>query len=208
MGCTSWFRSDDAERKNRAVKGINEDLRWKNAEIYLPLSRLLNFYISSNLRRRAVLSNFLHQRQRIPYIISIAGSVAVGKVLQRVLQALLSRWPEHRHVELITTDGFLHPNSVLKRTRLDEEKGFRSPMICIGWWSLFLTWNLAYKCHRAGLFYLIYDVIPDGDKPLLNRYSYSEGLNVLQSGMDYPRSASCICLWLCRLISSMRRKTY
>ncbi len=87
------------------LKGINEDLSLEEvAEIYLPLSRLLNFYISSNLRRQAVLEQFLGTNgQRIPYIISIAGSVAVGKsTTARVLQALLSRWPEHRRVELIT----------------------------------------------------------------------------------------------------------
>ena len=105
------------EEEITRLKGINEDLSLEEvAEIYLPLSRLLNFYISSNLRRQAVLEQFLGTNgQRIPYIISIAGSVAVGKsTTARVLQALLSRWPEHRHVELITTDGFLHPNSVLK----------------------------------------------------------------------------------------------
>ena len=83
------------------LKGINEDLSLKEvAEIYLPLSRLLNFYISSNLRRQAVLEQFLGtDGQRIPYIISIAGSVAVGKsTTARVLQALLSRWTEHRSV--------------------------------------------------------------------------------------------------------------
>lgn len=109
------------EEEIARLKGINEDLSLEEvAEIYLPLSRLLNFYISSNLRRQAVLEQFLGTNgQRIPYIISIAGSVAVGKsTTARVLQALLSRWPEHRHVELITTDGFLHPNSVLKERGL------------------------------------------------------------------------------------------
>jgi type I pantothenate kinase len=137
------------------------------AEIYLPLSRLLNFYISSNLRRQAVLEQFLGTNgQRIPYIISIAGSVAVGKsTTARVLQALLSRWPEHRRVELITTDGFLHPNQVLKDRGLMKKKGFPQ----------------SYDMHRLVKFvsdiksgvpnvtapvysHLIYDVIPDGDK--------------------------------------------
>ncbi len=88
---------------------------------------------SSNLRRQAVLEQFLGTNgQRIPYIISIAGSVAVGKsTTARVLQALLSRWPEHRRVELITTDGFLHPNQVLKERGLMKKKGFRNRMICI-----------------------------------------------------------------------------
>ena len=173
------------------LKGINEDLSLEEvAEIYLPLSRLLNFYISSNLRRQAVLEQFLGTNgQRIPYIISIAGSVAVGKsTTARVLQALLSRWPEHRHVELITTDGFLHPNSVLKERGLMKKKGFPQ----------------SYDMHRLVKFvsdlksgvpqatapvysHLIYDVIPDGDKTVAQPdILILEGLNVLQSGMDYP----------------------
>ncbi|ARU95540.1 type I pantothenate kinase [Tatumella citrea] len=173
------------------LKGINEDLSLEEvAEIYLPLSRLLNFYISSNLRRQAVLEQFLGKNeQKIPYIISIAGSVAVGKsTTARVLQALLSRWPEHRKVELITTDGFLHPNSVLKERGLMKRKGFPE----------------SYDMHRLVRFvsdlksgekqvtapvysHLIYDVIPDGDKHISQPdILILEGLNVLQSGMDYP----------------------
>ncbi|ONG13927.1 type I pantothenate kinase [Klebsiella pneumoniae] len=174
------------EEEITRLKGINEDLSLEEvAEIYLPLSRLLNFYISSNLRRQAVLEQFLGTNgQRIPYIISIAGSVAVGKsTTARVLQALLSRWPEHRHVELITTDGFLHPNSVLKERGLMKKKGFPQ----------------SYDMHRLVKFvsdlksgvpqatapvysHLIYDVIPNGDKTV----AQPDMLNVLQSGMDYP----------------------
>ncbi|GLR09033.1 type I pantothenate kinase [Mixta theicola] len=173
------------------LKGINEDLSLEEvAEIYLPLSRLLNFYINSNLRRQAVLEQFLGTNgQKIPYIISIAGSVAVGKsTTARVLQALLSRWPEHRRVELITTDGFLHPNAVLKERDLMKKKGFPQ----------------SYDMHRLVNFvadlksgatevtapvysHLIYDVIPDGDKIVQQPdILILEGLNVLQSGMDYP----------------------
>ena len=173
------------------LKGIKEDLSLEEvAEIYLPLSRLLNFYISSNLRRQAVLEQFLGTNgQRIPYIISIAGSVAVGKsTTAPVLQALLSRWPEHRHVELITTDGFLHANSVLKERGLMKKKGFPQ----------------SYDMHRLVQFvsdlksgvpqatapvysHLIYDVIPNGDKTVAQPdILILEGLNVLQSGMDYP----------------------
>ena len=173
------------------LKGINEDLSLEEvAEIYLPLSRLLNFYINSNLRRQAVLEQFLGTNgQKVPYIISIAGSVAVGKsTTARVLQALLSRWPEHRRVELITTDGFLHPNAVLKERGLMKKKGFPQ----------------SYDMHRLVNFvadlksgaaevtapvysHLIYDVIPDGDKVVQQPdILILEGLNVLQSGMDYP----------------------
>lgn len=173
------------------LKGINEDLSMDEVvEIYLPLSRLLNFYISSDLRRQAVLEQFLGTSgQRIPYVISIAGSVAVGKsTTARVLQALLSRWPEHRRVELITTDGFLHPNAVLKERNLMKKKGFPQ----------------SYDMHRLVKFvsdiksgvpnvtapvysHLFYDVIPGGDKTVVQPdILILEGLNVLQSGMDYP----------------------
>ncbi|MCZ4059595.1 type I pantothenate kinase [Pantoea sp. LMR881] len=180
-----------SEEEIAQLKGINEDLSLEEvAEIYLPLSRLLNFYISSNLRRQAVLEQFLGTNgQKIPYIISIAGSVAVGKsTTARVLQALLSRWPEHRKVELITTDGFLHPNAVLKERGLMKKKGFPQ----------------SYDMHRLVKFvsdlksgagqvtapvysHLIYDVVPDGDKVVQQPdILILEGLNVLQSGMDYP----------------------
>ena len=144
------------EEEIARLKGINEDLSLEEvAEIYLPLSRLLNFYISSNLRRQAVLEQFLGTNgERIPYIISIAGSVAVGKsTTARVLQALLSRWPEHRKVELITSD--------LK----SGVPNVTAPVYS----------------------HLIYDVIPDGDKTVAQPdILILEGLNVLQSGMDYP----------------------
>ncbi len=173
------------------LKGINEDLSLEEvAEIYLPLSRLLNFYISSDLRRQAVLEQFLGTNgQRIPYVISIAGSVAVGKsTTARVLQALLSRWPEHRKVELITTDGFLYPIKVLNERNLMKKKGFPQ----------------SYDMHRLVKFvsdiksgvpnvtapvysHLTYDVIPGGDKTVNQPdILILEGLNVLQSGMDYP----------------------
>ncbi|QKJ88989.1 Pantothenate kinase [Paramixta manurensis] len=179
------------EEEIARLKGINEDLSLEEvAEIYLPLSRLLDFYISSNLRRQAVLEQFLGtDGQKIPYIISIAGSVAVGKsTTARVLQALLSRWPERRRVELITTDGFLHPNAVLKERDLMKKKGFPQ----------------SYDMHRLVNFvsdiksgvsqvtapvysHLIYDVVPDGDKIVQQPdILILEGLNVLQSGMDYP----------------------
>lgn len=173
------------------LKGINEDLSLEEvAQIYLPLSRLLNFYISSNLRRQAVLEQFLGtDGQKIPYIIGIAGSVAVGKsTTARLLQALLSSWPEHRSVELITTDGFLHPNKVLNERGLMKKKGFPQ----------------SYDMHRLVKFvsevksgakrvtapvysHLIYDVVPEGNKVIEQPdILILEGLNVLQSGMDYP----------------------
>ncbi|HDL7710224.1 TPA: type I pantothenate kinase [Yersinia enterocolitica] len=173
------------------LKGINEDLSLDEvAQIYLPLSRLLNFYISSNLRRQAVLEQFLGtDGQRIPYIIGIAGSVAVGKsTTARLLQALLSRWPEHRSVELITTDGFLYPNKVLNERGLMKKKGFPQSY---DMHSLvkFVSEVKSGADHVTAPVYshLIYDIVPDGNKIIKQPdILILEGLNVLQSGMDYP----------------------
>lgn len=173
------------------LEGINEDLSLEEvAEIYLPLSRLLNFYISSNLRQQAVLEQFLGTSgQRIPYVISIAGSVAVGKsTTARVLQALLSRWPEHRRVELITTDGFLHPNAVLKERNLMKKKGFPQSYDMQRLVKFVSDIKSGVPNVTAPVYsHLFYDVIPDDDKTVTQPdILILEGLNVLQSGMDYP----------------------
>lgn len=178
------------EEEITQLKGINEDLSLEEvAEIYLPLSRLLNFYISSNVRRQAVLEQFLGTNgQKIPYIISVAGSVAVGKsTTARVLQALLSRWPEHRKVELITTDGFLHPNAVLKERGLMKKKGFPQSYDMHRLVKFVSDLKSGAKQVTAPVYsHLSYDVIPDGDKVVQQPdILILEGLNVLQSGMDY-----------------------
>ncbi|AVU33363.1 TPA: type I pantothenate kinase [Serratia marcescens] len=173
------------------LKGINEDLSLEEvAQIYLPLSRLLNFYISSNLRRQAVLEQFLGtDGQKIPYVIGIAGSVAVGKsTTARLLQALLSRWPEHRSVELITTDGFLHPNKVLNERGLMKKKGFPQSYDMHSLVKFVSEVKSGAKRVTAPVYsHLIYDVVPEGNKVIEQPdILILEGLNVLQSGMDYP----------------------
>ncbi|MEO6651434.1 MAG: type I pantothenate kinase [Ilumatobacteraceae bacterium] len=96
------------------------------AAIYLPLSRLLNLYVSAVQDLQRVSSTFLgSMAPRVPYVIGVAGSVAVGKsTFARILQALLGRWPNHPQVDLVTTDGFLHPNAVLAERGLMDRKGF------------------------------------------------------------------------------------
>ncbi|AIN17378.1 MULTISPECIES: type I pantothenate kinase [Yersinia] len=173
------------------LKGINEDLSLDEvAQIYLPLSRLLNFYISSNLRRQAVLEQFLGtDGQRIPYVIGIAGSVAVGKsTTARLLQALLSRWPEHRSVELITTDGFLYPNKVLNERGLMKKKGFPQSYDMHSLVKFVSEVKSGADYVTAPVYsHLIYDIVPDGNKIIKQPdILILEGLNVLQSGMDYP----------------------
>jgi type I pantothenate kinase len=95
-------------------------------EIYLPLSRLLSMYVAATQRLFRAQERFLGTEDvKMPYIIGVAGSVAVGKsTTARVLQALLARWPNVPKVDLITTDGFLYPNAILEREGLMEKKGF------------------------------------------------------------------------------------
>jgi type I pantothenate kinase len=109
------------------MRGINERISLEEVEdIYLPLSRLLNLYVSAVQGMHRATDTFLgHIPAKIPYIIGIAGSVAVGKsTIARVLQALLSRWPNHPKVDLITTDGFLLPTRMLEKRGLMNRKGF------------------------------------------------------------------------------------
>lgn len=173
------------------LRGINEDLSLSEvAEIYLPLSRLLDFYITSNLRHQAILERFLGTHgQKVPYIISIAGSVAVGKsTTARVLQALLSRWPEDRKVELITTDGFLHPNAVLHERGLMKKKGFPVSYDMNRLVKFVSDLKSGEKIVSAPVYsHLTYDIIPNQQKVVEQPdIVILEGLNVLQSGMDYP----------------------
>jgi type I pantothenate kinase len=109
------------------LQGINEAISLDEvSDIYLPLSRLLNLYVAATQGLHKATDTFLgNLPARIPYIIGIAGSVAVGKsTMARVLQSLLSRWPDHPKVDLVTTDGFLFPTHVLKQRGLMDRKGF------------------------------------------------------------------------------------
>jgi type I pantothenate kinase len=110
-----------------ALRGVNEALSLDEVtDVYLPLSRLLNLHVAGQRGLRGVESAFLGRpRITAPYVIGTAGSVAVGKsTFARVLCALLSRWPEHPNVALVTTDGFLYPNRVLEERGLMRRKGF------------------------------------------------------------------------------------
>lgn len=116
-----------AEEELAALHGINEQLSLQEVvEIYLPLSRLLNLYVSATQRLNEATQTFLgNPNMKVPYVIGVAGSVAVGKsTTARILQALLSRWGNHPKVDLITTDGFLYPNEVLETRGLLRRKGF------------------------------------------------------------------------------------
>ena len=109
------------------LRGINDAIDLDEvADVYLPLSRLLNLYVAATQQLHRVADTFLGQpTAKVPYVIGVAGSVAVGKsTTSRILQALLARWPDHPTVDLVTTDGFLWPNAVLEERGLMSRKGF------------------------------------------------------------------------------------
>lgn len=176
----------------RSLQGQNETVSIDEVEaIYLPLSRLLNLYVAASQELYQVTSRFLGQpAPRVPYIIAVAGSVAVGKsTTSRVLQSLLSRWPSHPRVEIITTDGYLYPTRVLEEQNLMHRKGFPE------------SYNTRALLHtlaeiKAGVARVrvpvyshhTYDIVPDAyqvvEQPDI---VLVEGLNVLQTGVRHAR---------------------
>jgi type I pantothenate kinase len=115
------------EPQLRSLVSINERMSLDEvADIYLPLSRLLNLYVNATQNLHRATATFLgSDSPRVPFVIGIAGSVAVGKsTISRVLQALLSSWPNHPQVDLVTTDGFLLPQAALEVRGLADRKGF------------------------------------------------------------------------------------
>src|SRR6478672_1252314 len=155
-------------------------------EIYLPLSRLLSFYVAATQRLFHAQQNFLGTEDaKMPYIIGVAGSVAVGKsTTARVLQALLARWPNVPKVDLVTTDGFLYPNAILAREGLMERKGFPESYDLPALLRFLSEIKAGRHPVRAPVYsHLIYDVIPNHwieiERPDI---LIVEGLNVLQAG--------------------------
>ncbi|KFZ35977.1 pantothenate kinase [Shewanella mangrovi] len=180
-----------AEADLAELRGINERVSLDEVtDIYLPLSRLLNLIIKNQQQRSVVLNQFLGQQSAgSPYIISIAGSVAVGKsTTARILQALLSHWPEHPRVDLITTDGFLYPLDELKKRNLLDRKGFPESYDT----KLLVDFISAIKSGEeevdAPLYsHIIYDRMPEVLKVRQPDILILEGLNVLQTELDSPK---------------------
>jgi type I pantothenate kinase len=164
-------------------------------EIYLPLSRLLSLYVAATQRLFHAQQNFLGtEDSKVPYIIGVAGSVAVGKsTTARVLQALLARWPNVPKVGLVTTDGFLFPNAILTREGLMEKKGFPESYDLPALLRFLSDIKAGRRPVRAPVYsHLLYDVMPNQwveiDRPDI---LIVEGLNVLQTGRP-PRDGKAI----------------
>ena len=164
-------------------------------EIYLPLSRLLSIYVASTQRLFIAQRQFLGiEDRKMPYIIGVAGSVAVGKsTTARVLQALLARWSPRPKVDLVTTDGFLFPNAALERQGLMQKKGFPESYDL----PLLLSFLSDIKAGRTPVrapvySHLTYDIVPNkwievSQPDIL----IVEGVNVLQTGR-LPRDGKAV----------------
>ncbi|MFC3449401.1 type I pantothenate kinase [Amycolatopsis speibonae] len=171
------------------LRGLGEQVDLAEvAEVYLPLSRLINLQVAARQRLYEATTTFLGEDSRgtkVPYIIGIAGSVAVGKsTTARILRTLLARWPDHPRVDLVTTDGFLYPRAELVRRGIMHRKGFpesydRRALL------RFVTEvkSGAERVSAPVYSHLAYDILPDeeqvvGQPDIL----ILEGLNVLQPG--------------------------
>ncbi|TCT11919.1 pantothenate kinase [Tepidamorphus gemmatus] len=179
------------------LRGLNERLSIEEViEIYLPLSRLLSLYVHATQDLFKATRYFLGAKDgKVPYIIGVAGSVAVGKsTTARVLQALLTRWPNTPKVDVVTTDGFLYPNAVLQRENLMERKGFPESYDIPALLNFLSRIKSGERNVAAPLYsHFIYDVLPPDQQVIVDRPDILivEGLNVLQTGRP-PRDGKAV----------------
>ncbi|MEY4320627.1 MAG: hypothetical protein RLZZ471_568 [Actinomycetota bacterium] len=172
------------------IRGLGDFLDLKEVtDVYLPLSRLLNLYVTEAQKLHDVTSNFLGERaKRTPFIIGVAGSVAVGKsTVSRLLKEMLSRWETTPKVALITTDGFLYPNAELEKRNIMHRKGFPESYDRLALLKFVADIKSGADKVSAPVYsHLSYDIVP-GEQVTIESPDVViiEGLNVLQSpGQD------------------------
>ncbi|HEY4251814.1 MAG TPA: type I pantothenate kinase [Roseomonas sp.] len=189
-------RLDLADADLAALRGLNDRLSLADvADIHLPLSRLINLQVRAARHLGSLVEGAFLGRPSAstPYVIGVAGSVAVGKsTFARVLQAALSRWPEHPRVDLVTTDGFLRPTRVLEARGLMHRKGFPETYDLKRMLRFLTDLKSGVPGLRAPVYSAeLYDVVPGGfqtiDRPDILIF---EGLNVLQTVAGAPVVAS------------------
>lgn len=195
IGREAWARMSEAtpqpftEAEVQQIRGIGDKLSLTEvAEVYLPVSKMLNVHATANGELRKNLASILPVKQasKVPFVIGIAGSVAVGKsTVARLLRELLSRWQGTPRVQLITTDGFLHPNSVLESRGLLSRKGFPESYDRRALLKFMASIKGGAKSVKAPVYsHLVYDIVPDEFSVIDNPdVLIVEGLNVLQPAM-------------------------
>ena len=198
---TEWarLRADTpltlTEADLKRLSGLNERVSLDEVtDVFLPLSRLLNLHVDASQVLHGATATFLGSRvAKVPYLIGLAGSVAVGKsTIARILRELLARWPSHSRVDLVATDGFLLPTRVLEARNLLRRKGFPESYDVRG----LIQFLADVKAGRAGArvpvySHLVYDVVPD-EFQIVDQADIVivEGLNILQAGSGQTAFAS------------------
>jgi len=183
-----------------ALRSLNDRLDLDEVtDVYLPLSRLLNLRVAATQELVRTTDTFLGRPlQRVPFIIGLGGSVAVGKsTTARVLQALLARWPDHPRVDLVTTDGFLRPNRVLEARGLMDRKGFPESYDVRRLIRFLEELKRGEQEVRVPVYsHVVYDIV-DGDEQVLRQPDIVilEGLNVLQTGASAGDDARFVSDW-------------
>ena len=171
------------------LRGINDRISLEEvADVYLPISRLLNLHVAATQELHRATDTFLGAlAAKVPFVLGIGGSVAVGKsTTARILQALLARWPDHPAVALVPTDGFLLPNAELERRGLLDRKGFPESYDTAALVAFVAAIKSGAPEVDAPVYsHLAYDVLP-GERIVVRQPDVLiiEGLNVLQTGTD------------------------